>query len=209
MNDNYFPVADLKNRYGIGKQADINRRKYLEIKPNKINKTYVITKDELNLLDQLDQYLKTNNNAKMEDFKPSIIDANSKEITEITSMDASLERKSNSLFRNIDLDQPIIQLTIPGLENLEEFAVETFLPKLTNLVEKIVTSNENEVSKLRQLQEISEQGWWVTTLQVKNLIGVAPKLEKNETQWQRGCFIFTKVGKIGNQTAWKVSRMPD
>lgn len=209
MNDNYFPVADLKARFGIGKQAVINRRKHLNIEPRKINNTYVITKDELNLLDQLDEFLKSNNNPRMEDFKPNIVDVNSSDITDITSMNASLERKSNSPIRNIDLDQPMIQLTIPGFENIEELVVERCLPKLTTLVETIVLSNKSEVDELRQLQEISEQGWWITTLQVKKLLGVAPKLQKNETQWQRGCFIFSKIGKIGNQTAWKVSRVSD
>jgi len=145
----------------------------------------------------------------MEDFKPNIVDVNSSDITDITSMNASLERKSNSLIRNIDLDQPMIQLTIPGFENIEELVLERCLPKLTTLLETIVLSNKSEVDELRQLQEISEQGWWITTLQVKKLLGVAPKLQKNETQWQRGCFIFSKIGKIGNQTAWKVSRIPD
>jgi hypothetical protein len=28
-----FSLADLRDRYGIGKQAEINRRKHLSIKP--------------------------------------------------------------------------------------------------------------------------------------------------------------------------------
>ena len=39
----FFPVAKLKERYGIGKQADINRRKYLGLVPQKIDGIYVIS----------------------------------------------------------------------------------------------------------------------------------------------------------------------
>lgn len=209
MNDNYFPVADLKTRFGIGKQADINRRKHLNIEAKKINGTYVITKDELDLLDQLDQFLKSKNNPKMEDFVPNTVYATSDDVTNITSINVSLEPQSNSIVKTSNLDQPMVQLALPGFESLEEFIVEKCFPKLTTLVEKIASSNENEVSELRQLQEISEQDWWITTLQIKKLTGTTPKLKKGKTQWQRGCFLFTKVGKIGNQTAWKISRTSD
>lgn len=207
MNKNYFAVADLKSRYDIGKQADINRRKHLKIESQKIDGTYVITKTELDLLDELDQFLKSKTNAKMEDFQPSVIkDVSS---NEITTMNASLELESESNLVKTppDFNQQPIQLSIPGLENLKEFVVQECLPKLTTLVEKIASSQKNEVNELRQLQEIVEQGWWITTEQVENLIGTTPKIKKGKTEWQRGCFIFTKVGKIGNQNAWKVSRI--
>lgn len=207
MNKNYFPVADLKSRYDISKQTEINRRKHLKIESQKIDGTYVITKTELDLLDELDQFLKSKTNAKMEDFQPSVIkDVSS---NEITTMNASLELESESNLVKTppDFNQQPIQLSIPGLENLKEFVVQECLPKLTTLVEKIASSQKNEVNELRQLQEIVDQGWWITTEQVENLIGTTPKIKKGKTEWQRGCFIFTKVGKIGNQNAWKVSRI--
>ncbi len=64
----FFPVAKLKERYGIGKQADINRRKHLGIVPQKIDGVYVISEAQLSLLDGLDEFLKSTPKAKMTDF---------------------------------------------------------------------------------------------------------------------------------------------
>ena len=54
-----FPVAELKQRYGIGKQAEINRRKHLGIVPIKVDGVYVIDQDQLSLLDELDLFLRS------------------------------------------------------------------------------------------------------------------------------------------------------
>ena len=60
-----FPVAELKQRYGIGKQADINRRKHLGIVPKKVDGVYVIDPAQLSLLDELDQFVSSSPQAKM------------------------------------------------------------------------------------------------------------------------------------------------
>ncbi|PSO56894.1 MAG: hypothetical protein BRC35_08265 [Cyanobacteria bacterium QH_10_48_56] len=60
-----FPVNELRSRYGIGKQADINRRKHLGIKPIKVEGNYYVTKEQLDRLDALHQYLQQNPGAKM------------------------------------------------------------------------------------------------------------------------------------------------
>ena len=64
----YFPVAELKERYGIGKQAELNRRKHLGIVPQKIDGTYVIGEEQLCLLDRLDEFLTSKPGTKMTDF---------------------------------------------------------------------------------------------------------------------------------------------
>ena len=64
----FFPVAELKERYGIGKQADINRRKHLGIVPQKVDGKYVVGEAQLSLLDRLDEFLKGSPKAKMTDF---------------------------------------------------------------------------------------------------------------------------------------------
>jgi hypothetical protein len=60
-----FPVNELRSSYGIGKQADINRRKHLGIKPIKVEGNYYVTKEQLDRLDALHQYLQQNPGAKM------------------------------------------------------------------------------------------------------------------------------------------------
>lgn len=64
-----YPITHLKQRYNIGKQAEINRRKFLKITPNKINGQSYITEEELKKLDELDAHLKAGNS--MESFRGS------------------------------------------------------------------------------------------------------------------------------------------
>ena len=56
------------------------------------------------------------------------------------------------------------------------------------------------------LERASEKDWLLTTAEVRQLIGVKPKTSKGEKVYQRGCWLFQKAGKIGSQTAWKVSK---
>lgn len=48
--------------------------------------------------------------------------------------------------------------------------------------------------------------WLLTTSEIKELIGVKPRTKKGETIFTRGNWIFTKQGKIGNQSAWQVTK---
>jgi hypothetical protein len=58
---------------------------------------------------------------------------------------------------------------------------------------------------MKELKEASEEGWLLTTKEIQELIGVKPRTKKGENTYIRGSFSFTKSGKIGGQTAWKVT----
>ena len=56
------------------------------------------------------------------------------------------------------------------------------------------------------LERAAQKKWLLTTAEVKDLIGVKPTTKKDDPVYQRGSWTFTKAGKIGNQTAWRVSK---
>jgi hypothetical protein len=60
---------------------------------------------------------------------------------------------------------------------------------------------------LEQLDRVVDAGWILTTAEVKDLIGTKPKLSKGTNNFTRGSFIFSKIGKIGNQVSWSVARV--
>lgn len=64
-----YPVTSLQSRYGIGKQAEINRRNFLEIKATKINGKNYIDENQLKILDRLDAHIKSGKS--MESFTDS------------------------------------------------------------------------------------------------------------------------------------------
>lgn len=56
------------------------------------------------------------------------------------------------------------------------------------------------------LERACAANWIVTTEEVEQLIGVKPQYHAGENSFQRGCWSFIKVGKIGSQTAWRVTK---
>ena len=57
---------------------------------------------------------------------------------------------------------------------------------------------------MSELEQAQAQGWLLTSSEIQHLIGVKPTAAKGTSTYQRGSFTFTKVGKIGSQTAWQV-----
>jgi hypothetical protein len=60
---------------------------------------------------------------------------------------------------------------------------------------------------LEVLEKACSQDWQLTTEEVEQLIGVKPHCHEDETIYERGNWCFTKVGKLGGQTAWQVSKL--
>jgi hypothetical protein len=185
---NLFPVADLRDRYSIGKQAELNRRKHLGIKPFKIEGTYYITEQQLKTLDALDHWL-TEQGGKMADFDPN------------TTVD-SLE-SSGGLTRPDSIDSTPTEYQEATLIEKEE--PEAISPDWYGVLKELADNLQparSPIQNWRELEEACEKGWLLTTKQVQELAGAKPK----GSQWQRGSFIFTRAGKIGNQGAWLVEK---
>jgi hypothetical protein len=179
-----YPVANLKERYGIGKQAEINRRKHLGIKPSKVEGTYYVTQSQLDLLDSLDQWL-TQKGGKMKDFDPSLAVESTDKPTRLDSEDI-----------------PATDYQEATLIEREEEAKPEWDLLLEMLAEKL-SPPRSLLENWRELEEASEKGWLLTSKQVHKLAGAKP----HGSKWQRGSFVFTKAGKIGRETAWLVEKM--
>ena len=67
-------------------------------------------------------------------------------------------------------------------------------------VAQIVQPKPDPLAYMNKLMMLSEFGLEVTTKEVANLIGIKPR----GRFFKRGSFEFVKVGRIGNQSAWKV-----
>lgn len=62
------------------------------------------------------------------------------------------------------------------------------------------------LAHLEALEKAHNANWQLTTDEVEKLIGVRPRCHEKETVYERGNWRFTKVGHLGNQTAWQVSK---
>ncbi len=64
----------------------------------------------------------------------------------------------------------------------------------------------NPLSHLEALERACNAEWQLTTEEIEQLIGTRPRCHGEEIVYNRGNWCFTKVGQIGNQTAWQVSK---
>ena len=183
-----FPVAELRDRYGIGKQAEINRRKHLGIKPFRIEGSYYITEEQLKTLDALDYWL-TEQGGKMADFDPN-------------TMVDSLE-SSGGITRLDSIDSRPIESQEARLIESEEAKPEPEWGPLIELLAEKMQPKESPIQNWRELEEAADKGWLLTTSQVHQLVGAKPK----GIQWHRGSFVFSKAGKIGREAAWIVEKL--
>ena len=172
-----FPVAELKQRYGIGKQADINRRKHLGIVPTKVDGVYVIDKDQLSLLDELDKFLRSSPKAKMTDFQST------KSTSSPITMEATLSEESNELAIQ-ETDEPTDLL----------FLVESIARTI---------SPPNPIAHWERLQWLVDNEIIISTSEVEQLVGTKPKGDR----WIRGSFVFERSGKLGTQSGWRVYKV--
>ena len=182
-----FPVSELKQRFKIGKQAEINRRKYLGIVPTKVDGVYVVDDEQLSTLDELDQYLNSSPKAKMSDFKVKSTEyspVNSSpvqsSVMEATLIDEELEDSSDIVLR----DNEPTDLT---------FLVETIAKTIAPV---------NPIGHWEKLQWLVDNEIIISTSEVQALLGTKPKGDV----WSRGSFVFNKVGKLGNQSSWEVTK---
>jgi hypothetical protein len=171
-----FPVSELPSRFNIGKQAIYNRLDALDIRPSKLKNRAYITADQLELLDRLQVHIVEG--GTMADFQ-------------------SLHGGTGQL--DI-LDESSV---------LVEHNSEVLVNLLAGAVSQAIASTIPTRSPLWYMSELEAaqtQGWLLTTSEIQKLIGVKPTTAKGTSTYQRGSFSFVKAGKIGTQTAWKVTK---
>ncbi|HIK46115.1 MAG TPA: hypothetical protein IGR64_14710 [Leptolyngbyaceae cyanobacterium M65_K2018_010] len=56
------------------------------------------------------------------------------------------------------------------------------------------------------LERAASGGWVMTSEEVQHLIGIKPSCPKGHESFQRGCWVFEKAGKLGSQSAWRVTK---
>ena len=190
------PVADLPSRFKLGKQAVYNRLEALGIKPTKVGKRSYISATQLHTLDRIHAHINQGGSmANFQSLEISPLDVINKTSGRLTSAENSQETS------------PV------GAMNTSTGLVENNLEALVNLIAAAVSQTISSTIPTRsplwymsELEQAEAQGWILTTSEIQQLIGVKPTVAKGTSTYQRGSFIFSKAGKIGSQTAWKVTK---
>ena len=213
-----YPVADLPSRYQLGKQQVYNRFVAFGIKPTKVGKRAYITNAQLQSLDRLHEHI--SGGGLMADFdfpnqKPdesSPVDAidttNGHLISSEYSPESSPTDRIDKTNGHLLSNKPSPLDTIDKPTGIVENNLEALVNLIAGAVSQTIASTVTTRSPLwymSQLEEAQTQGWLLTTSEIQQLIGVKPTPAKGTSTYQRGSFTFTKAGKIGSQTAWRVN----
>ncbi len=170
-------VKSLTSRYKIGRTALYERFKQINIEPQKDgNRSYVCSM-QLSRLDKLDNHL--NAGGSFESFRATENIADFPKTPEIIS--PTLER--------INQEEAPPQLDLPSV--------------VYKLIEVIGTQRQmrSHLEQYRELEEIALRGWILRTSTIYEITHFKPR----GTEATHGCFRFLKAGKIGRESAWKVS----
>ncbi|MTJ10552.1 hypothetical protein FJR04_23225 [Anabaena sp. UHCC 0204] len=173
-------IATLQGRYGLeSRQAVYDRINGLDIKPVARGK---ISPQQLELLDKLDKHIRGGGAIADFPIHPEV------EVPALEKLDNQLDILDNQLDNS---------------ENLTAITV------MAGLVEKMMGYIGNKRSPLVEYEELEKavtHKWILSTSKVKELIGVTPRVGRDELTFVWGSFTFTKAGKLGNQMGWVVSR---
>lgn len=178
-------ISELLQRYNLKSRKSLySRLNGLEITLDKdeIGHSYA-TEEQIELLDQLDQYLKAG--GTIATFTP------------ISTTEVVPQHTPEAI------PQPIAQQGVQHTSDSTEIddRLEALLRAIANVIQP-----PSPLSYMRELEEACQNEWLLTTSEVRDLIGVKPKTKKGEDTYKRGSWIFVKSGKIGGQTAWRVTK---
>jgi hypothetical protein len=180
-------ISTLQGRYGLeSRQAVYDRINGLDIKPVARGK---ITPQQLELLDKLDKHIR--GGGAIATLAEGIADFPIQPEVEVPA----LEKLDNQL--------DILDNQLDNSENLTAITV------MAGLVEKMMGYIGEKGSPLAEYEELEKavtHQWILSTTKVKELIGITPRVGKDEMTFVWGSFTFTKAGKLGNQMGWLVSK---
>lgn len=177
-------ISTLQQRYGLdSRQAVYSRLKALDIESPERGK---ITSEQLELMDKLDIHLKGGGTLANFPIQPEV------QVLPLEKMEKRLDNELDKIDNELD-----------NAGNL------TAINLMAGLVEKMmghIGNNRPPLDNYEALEKAIANNWILSTGQVRDLIGIVPRLHREETQLVWGSFIFTKAGKIGGQNGWTVTR---
>jgi hypothetical protein len=189
-----FPVADLPDRYSIGRTALYERMGVLGIKPEKQgNKSYV-SGQQLQALDDLDGHIKRG--GVLSDFSGRVQRTNSEQSEKLT----------------VSSPGQLVSSAPSGLSALIEGAVESLVGRLAPL---FVTSQTPKagmrLAHLRELEEAYEKRWLLSTSETADLLGLSVNTIRGYgDSFEEAGFVFTRSGnRSRGEIAWKISKVED
>ena len=179
-----LPVSSLPDRYGVARSQIYNRLNKLNLQTQKRGNKAYVNAQQIAQLDDIHQLI-----TQGLSLDEAVAQMQSNSDPPITPQDSptrqSHETSQDSLMRqSYDLTG---QLDLRGL-------LGAIAPQ---------TQPSDPLALFRNLEDIAKHGWILSTSQLADIIGIKPKGQT----FDRFGFRFTRSGKNGSETAWKVEKI--
>lgn len=191
------PVSSLyPDRYGVGKTMIYRWLNELKISPTKENKYSFITLDEVQLLDGYFRAIQESTEAAKKYLSERVHERDREHVQTIDQASGELVNAPVNMTLNTFTDA-----------TTEDDAIVTS-PSWTLAIEALAArlspTLADPLAPQRQLQEIADRGWQVSSRQVHQIMGVYPT-----DGMERYGFRIVRAGKAGRQITWKVEQITE
>lgn len=180
--DRRFSTAELQARYGLKSRTTLlTRMKELGIKTYKEGNLVYVSEESLQTLDALHKCLK-NPKAKLEECAAQVKN--------------QMHNGSSPLETTIAFPDQPTSTTLLRLPN-----------ELVDLLPRYLEQPVTNWNDYEQLELIASKDWAIATSRLLPLLGrkSIPKLDDHNRFSMMG-FVFWKIGRVGNQYEWKVTK---
>ncbi len=109
-----------------------------------------------------------------------------------------------------EAEESVLPSTQPQVKDKPQLA--QYLKAIANSLSQLETTlashpqPANPLWYMDVLEKALANNWILTTDEVEHLIGIKPHCHHDETTYQRGCWVFVKVVKVGAQLGWQVQK---
>jgi hypothetical protein len=174
-----LPVAQLPERYGISRTVLYDRINALKITPEKRGNKSFVNAEQIALLDDLHEHLKRAGSTA--DFLDRVGLSTQQQAEQSTKQPTGQLAPTNQVAELVKLvDAIAFQLTPAHSRYRESF---------------------------RFLEEAYQNEWLLSTSHLADLLELSPAGVNKKPCFERYGFIFSKVGKNGTETAWRVDKV--
>jgi hypothetical protein len=208
-----YPVKDLPDRYGIGRTSLYSRLDALGIEPVRRGTKSYVSAAQVALLDQLRDHMLAG--GMIGEFPP--IRALSKQDYQermgdiVESIDNPPElfvrQSANSLNER---PQTLTEQASPqfGAMSWLLAPIAPTLDRIATQLEALTSQRQDPFAYYRQLEEFAQNGWLIKSNELGALLGVSPStIAGYGQQFEAAGFLFTRSGKRGRITEWRISKI--
>lgn len=180
------PLQSLPSLYGVARSQVFNRIKALGIKTIKRDRKAYVNKDQLAMLDDLHNLIQE---GKTVEEGAAIVNPSTRQSRETPGQYNIIPAAGAMVGQSYGTGQ---------LEMLQAL--------VSALAQQQPSAPVNPLARFEQLQAMADHDWRPSTKELANILG---RSSLPGPTFERYGFRFTRAGKNGSQTAWKVEKGDD